>query len=82
VYVKYTANPPAIGRMFTITMCGDPCSIMIASSEILLGLVMFRTRQLSHRYAMKTSVVISAIAFLCGARRERATLAEEPVPAA
>ncbi|HEV2638623.1 MAG TPA: CbtA family protein [Actinocrinis sp.] len=63
-YVKYPANPPAIGHTFTITTRGHLYLTMVVSSLVLLGLAVLLARRLSRRYSMTTSVVISAIAFL------------------
>jgi hypothetical protein len=63
-YVKYPANPPAIGHTFTITTRGHLYLTMVACSLILLGAAVFLARRLSRRFTMTTSVVLSAVAFL------------------
>ena len=63
-YVKYPANPPAIGHTFTITTRGHLYLTMVGGSLVLLGLAVVLARRLSRRYSMTTSVVLSAIAFL------------------
>ena len=65
-YVKYPANPPAIGHTFTITTRGHLYLTMVAASLILLGLAVLLARRLSRRFTMTTSVVLAAIAFLVG----------------
>lgn len=63
-YVKYPANPPAIGHTFTITTRGHLYLAMVAASLILLAAAAFLARRLSRRFTMTTSVIISAVAFL------------------
>jgi hypothetical protein len=63
-YVKYPANPPAIGHTFTITTRGHLYLVMVAASLILLAAAAFLARRLSRRFTMTTSVLISAVAFL------------------
>lgn len=63
-YVKYPANPPAIGHTFTITTRGHLYLTMVAASLILLAAAAFLARRLSRRYTMTTSVLIAAVAFL------------------
>lgn len=63
-YVKYPANPPAIGHTFTITARGHLYLAMVACSLILLAAAAFLARRLSRRYTTTTSVVLSALAFL------------------
>ncbi|MBY8889070.1 CbtA family protein [Streptomyces sp. PTM05] len=63
-YVKYPANPPAIGHTFTITTRGHLYLAMVGCSLVLLGLAVHLARRLSRRYTMTTSVVLSGIAFL------------------
>ncbi|MFC1406060.1 MULTISPECIES: CbtA family protein [Streptacidiphilus] len=63
-YVKYPANPPAIGHTFTITTRGHLYLAMVCCSLLLLALAVHLARVLSRRYSMTTSVVLSAVAFL------------------
>ncbi|WP_034264513.1 CbtA family protein [Actinospica robiniae] len=63
-YVKYPANPPAIGHTFTITTRGHLYLALVAASLILLAAAVFLARRLSRRYTMTTSVVLAAVAFL------------------
>ncbi len=43
-FVKYPANPPAIGHTFTITTRSQLYLATVASSLILLGLAVFLAR--------------------------------------
>lgn len=63
-YVKYPANPPAIGHTFTITTRGHLYLAMVAASLILLAAAAFLARRLARRFTLTTSVLISAVAFL------------------
>jgi len=63
-FVKYPANPPAIGHTFTITTRGQLYLSMVACSLILLGLAVYLARKLAPRVGMVTAVVLSAVAFL------------------
>ncbi|MBR7837414.1 CbtA family protein [Actinospica durhamensis] len=65
-YVKYPANPPAIGHTFTIVQRGHLYLVMVAASLILLAAAVVLARRLARRYTMTTAVVISAVAFLVG----------------
>jgi len=63
-FVKYPANPPAIGHTFTITTRGQLYLTMVASSLILLGLAVYLARKLAPRLGVLGAVVLSAVAFL------------------
>jgi len=63
-YVKYPANPPAIGHSFTIHTRGPLYITMVASSLILLGLAVWLARKLVPRFGMTGAVVLAAAAFL------------------
>jgi Probable cobalt transporter subunit (CbtA) len=63
-FVKYPANPPAIGHTFTIFTRGQLYLTMVASSLILLGLAVFVARRLSHRLGLYRGVLIGAVGFL------------------
>jgi hypothetical protein len=63
-FVKYPANPPAIGHSFTITTRGHLYLGMVAGSLILLGLAVYLARRLMPRFGLTTATVISAVAFL------------------
>jgi hypothetical protein len=63
-FVKYPANPPAIGHTFTITTRGQLYLTMVASSLILLGLAVWLARKLISRFGTTGAVVLAAVAFL------------------
>jgi hypothetical protein len=63
-FVKYPANPPAIGHTFTITTRAQLYLVMVASSLILLGLAAWTAHRLTPRFGMVGAVVLSAIGFL------------------
>ena len=63
-FVKYPANPPAIGHTFTIVTRGQLYLTMIAASLILLGLAVFVARRLSARFGLYRAVLIAAVGFL------------------
>jgi hypothetical protein len=63
-FVKYPANPPAIGHSFTIHTRGQLYLIMVASSLILLGLAVYLAYKLTPRLGATGAVVVSALAFL------------------
>jgi len=63
-FVKYPANPPAIGHTFTIQTRGALYLTMVASSLILLGLAVWLARKLIPRFGMVGAVVLAAVAFL------------------
>lgn len=62
-FVKYPANPPAIGHTFTIVTRGQLYLTMVAASLILLGLAVFAARQLSPRFGLYRAVLIAAVGF-------------------
>jgi hypothetical protein len=63
-FVKYPANPPAIGHTFTIATRGQLYLSMVACSLVLLGLAVYLARKLAPRCGWVTAVVLSAVAFL------------------
>jgi hypothetical protein len=63
-FVKYPANPPAIGHTFTITTRGQLYLAMVAGSLILLGLAVWLARKLAPRFGLTGAVVLAAVAFL------------------
>jgi hypothetical protein len=63
-FVKYPANPPAIGHTFTITTRGQLYLSMVACSLVLLGLAVYLARKLAPRFGLVTAVVLSVVAFL------------------
>ena len=62
-FVKYPANPPAIGHSFTITTRGHLYLAMVAVSLVLLGLAVLLTRKLLPRFGLYKSILLSALAF-------------------
>jgi predicted cobalt transporter CbtA len=62
-FVKYPANPPAIGHPFTITTRGHLYLAMVAVSLVLLGLAVLLTRKLLPRFGLYKSILLSALAF-------------------
>ena len=63
-FVKYPANPPAIGHSFTIGARGPLHLTMVAASLVLLGLAVFVGRRLSRRFGVYRAVLIAGVAFL------------------
>jgi hypothetical protein len=63
-FIKYPANPPAIGHSFTIHTRGALYLAMVAGSLILLGLAAWLARRLVPRFGMTGAVVLAAAAFL------------------
>ena len=63
-FVKYPANPPAIGHSFTIHTRGALYLAMVAGSLILLGLAAWLARMLAPRFGMTGAVVLAAAGFL------------------
>ena len=63
-FVKYPANPPAIGHTFTITTRGQLYLTMVASSLILLGLAVWLARRLTPRFGVLGATLMSGLAFL------------------
>jgi hypothetical protein len=63
-FVKYPANPPAIGHTFTIATRAQLYLVMVFGSLVLLGLAVFLARRLMPRFGMAGAVVLAAIAFL------------------
>jgi hypothetical protein len=63
-FVKYPANPPAIGHTFTITARGQLYLCMVACSLIMLGLAVYLAVKLTPRFGAVTATVLAAVAFL------------------
>src|SRR6185437_14244291 len=63
-FVKYPANPPAIGHTFTITTRGHLYLTMVAGSLALLGLAVFAARRLIPRFGLSTACVLAGVGFL------------------
>ncbi|HEY0932884.1 MAG TPA: CbtA family protein [Trebonia sp.] len=62
-FVKYPANPPAVGHTFTITTRGQLYLSVVACSLVLLGLAVCLARRLAPRFGWTGAVVVSAVAF-------------------
>ncbi|MEN3357783.1 MAG: hypothetical protein V7637_1765 [Mycobacteriales bacterium] len=65
-FVKYPANPPAIGHDVTITTRTHLYLAMVGVSLVLLGLAVVLARKLLPRVGMFRAVLLSAVAFLVG----------------
>lgn len=63
-FVKYPANPPAVGHMVTIGTRGQLYIVMVAASLILLGLAVVLARRLTPRLGMQNAILLSAVAIL------------------
>lgn len=63
-FIKYPANPPAIGHTFTITTRGHLYLTMVACSLLFLGLAVYLAVRLRHRLGVYYSSLIAAVAFL------------------
>lgn len=63
-FVKYPANPPAIGHDFTIQTRGHLYLGMVAISLILLGLTVYAAVKLTPRLGRGTSIIVSVVGFL------------------
>jgi predicted cobalt transporter CbtA len=62
-FVKYPANPPAIGHDFTIVTRGHLYLTMVAGSLILLGLAGYLFRVLLRRFSTGTAAGLDVAAF-------------------
>jgi predicted cobalt transporter CbtA len=62
-FVKYPANPPAIGHDFTIVTRGHLYLTMVAGSVMLLGLAIYLCRVLLRRFSTGIAVALSMAAF-------------------
>lgn len=63
-FVKYPANPPAIGHAFTITARGQLYLALVGCTLVLLGLAVYLAVKLRHKAGALAAVLISAVAFL------------------
>jgi predicted cobalt transporter CbtA len=63
-FVKYPANPPAIGHDFTIATRGHLYLIMVGSSLVLLGLAVYLGHRLHRRVGVFHASLLAAGAFL------------------
>lgn len=63
-FVKYPANPPAIGHPFTVTTRGQLYVTMVVGSLVLLGLAVYLGRRLKPRFGAAGATVLAGVAFL------------------
>ena len=63
-FVKYPANPPAIGHTFTMETRGQLYLTMVAASLILLGLAVYLFGILLRRFSPSVAAAISVAGFL------------------
>jgi predicted cobalt transporter CbtA len=63
-FLKYPANPPAIGHDFTIQVRGYLYVTMVAASLILLGLTVFLYRKLMRHLGSGKAAALSAATFV------------------
>lgn len=63
-FVKYPANPPAIGHTFTITTRGQLYLAMVGCSLVLLGLAVYAAYKLAPRLGALPAVLVAAVSFL------------------
>lgn len=62
-FVKYPANPPAIGHDFTVGDRGRLYLITVAGSLILLGLAVYAVRRLTQRFSLLQSILLAGVGF-------------------
>jgi predicted cobalt transporter CbtA len=63
-FVKYPANPPAIGHAFTVTTRGQLYLAMVGCSLVLLSLAAYLARQLAPRIGVLSATLVAGVAFL------------------
>ncbi|MCW2497834.1 CbtA family protein [Jatrophihabitans sp.] len=63
-FVKYPANPPAIGHSFTITTRGHLYLAMVGASIVLLALAVYLGYRLHRRFGVFYASLMAAVAFL------------------
>ncbi len=63
-FVKYPANPPAIGHSFTITTRGHLYLTMVGCSLLFLGLAVYLGRRLQPRFGTFYAALLAGGAFL------------------
>ncbi len=63
-FVKYPANPPAIGHMFTIVTRSHLYLVMVGCSLLLLGLAVYLGYRLHGRFGVFNASLMAAGAFL------------------
>jgi len=63
-FIKYPANPPAIGHPFTIATRGQLYLALVGCSLFLLGVAAYLAVKLRHRVGVLPAVLIAAVSFL------------------
>ncbi|AFA72742.1 putative transmembrane protein [Gordonia polyisoprenivorans VH2] len=63
-FVKYPANPPAIGHTFTIETRGQLYLAMVATSLVLLGLAVYVVHRLHPRIGTQRAILVAGVGFL------------------
>jgi hypothetical protein len=63
-FIKYPANPPAVGHPFTVATRGQLYVTMVVGSLVLLGLAVFLGRLLRPRFGAVGATVLAGVAFL------------------
>ncbi|QTI71211.1 CbtA family protein [Gordonia polyisoprenivorans] len=63
-FVKYPANPPAIGHTFTIDTRGQLYLAMVAISLVLLGLAVYVVHRLHRRIGTQRAILVAGVGFL------------------
>jgi hypothetical protein len=63
-FVKYPANPPAIGHSFTITTRGQLYLALMGCSLVLLGLAAYLAVKLRHKVGGRSAALIAGVSFL------------------
>lgn len=63
-FVKYPANPPAIGHTFTIVTRGQLYLTMVVCSVVLLAAAIYLARRLMPRFGLFNATLLSGLAFL------------------
>ncbi|WP_018179271.1 CbtA family protein [Jongsikchunia kroppenstedtii] len=62
-FVKYPANPPAIGHEFTIVQRSHLYLTMVGISLVLLGLTVYAAYKLTRRFGRYPAILMSAVGF-------------------
>ncbi len=65
-FVKYPANPPAVGHDFTVGDRGRLYLISVVGSLVLLGLAVLLARQLAGRMGLLRAILLAAVVFFIG----------------
>ncbi|GAB2667624.1 CbtA family protein [Gordonia jinhuaensis] len=63
-FIKYPANPPAVGHTFTIVQRGHLYLTMVGLSLVVLGIAVYAAYQLSKRFGTGWALLIAGIGFL------------------